>query len=387
MIAAERRTNLNCGLLLALLVLAPSVSGWSLFGSSSRAESVGASGSKAFSNRRIAPGVKLEAGHLVMDSKRERATFDPEVAVHEEDSDLEYLGYDEDEWYESEDDRNNYWHDFNATERLQELFPKIDTNKDGFIAKSEIHFWHHSNARNASLRRAELHFNSSDENGDAKVTLKEYLAEFYHQFLEMEEFPEEETDDLHRGDWQYFNKTKESFRLVDANNDGGLQMNEFYDFQQPEESNNAALHRHIMTHDIINYDENDNGVIEREEYVDGLWHMFYTWTDDEDYDWSEEVDRQRAEERFKILDTNRDGVVSVDELMPYYFELHPTEGYYARVQADDLVGRADTDLDGRLTLAEMLAKPEVFYNMAHGRGRHYDNFDYHDYQFDYHYDL
>lgn len=46
------------------------------------------------------------------------------------------------------------------------------------------------------------------------MTLKEYLAEFYHQFLEMEEFPEEETDDLHRGDWQYFNKTKESFRWV-----------------------------------------------------------------------------------------------------------------------------------------------------------------------------
>jgi hypothetical protein len=30
-----------------------------------------------------------------MDAKRERATFDPEVAVHEEEADLEYLGYDE----------------------------------------------------------------------------------------------------------------------------------------------------------------------------------------------------------------------------------------------------------------------------------------------------
>lgn len=66
--------------------------------------------------------------------------------------------------------RDFNWQSENRTRTALQLFPKIDTNKDGFIAKSEIHFWHHSNARNASLRRAELHFNSSDENGDAKYS-------------------------------------------------------------------------------------------------------------------------------------------------------------------------------------------------------------------------
>lgn len=324
-----------------------------------------------------------------MDAKRERATFDPEVAVHEEEADLEYLGYDEDEWYESDEDRYGYWNDFNATERLKELFPKIDANQDGFVVKNEIHAWHHQNALNASLRRAESHFKSSDENEDGRLTLREYLAEYYHKFLDLEEFKEDEAEDLHVSDLQYFNKTRESFRLVDENGDGALELEEFYAYLHPEEANNAALHKHVVRHDLLDYDNDEDGKIGMTEFMDGLWYLFYTWTDEEDYDWSEEVDRERAEAKFKILDTNYDGLVEVDEVMPYYFELHPTEGNYARVQAEDLLKQADENEDGRLTLQEMLARPEIFYNMASGNthSRYHD--DYHDdYDYDYrHYEF
>jgi hypothetical protein len=45
-----------------------------------------------------------------------------------------------------------------------------------------------------------------------RLTLREYLAEYYHKFLDLEEFKEDEAEDLYVSDWQYFNKTRESFR-------------------------------------------------------------------------------------------------------------------------------------------------------------------------------
>ena len=37
----------------------------------------------------------LQEGHVKPDPKHTRANFDPEVAVHEPEADLEYMGYDE----------------------------------------------------------------------------------------------------------------------------------------------------------------------------------------------------------------------------------------------------------------------------------------------------
>jgi len=94
---------------------------WSLFGGSSSPAKKEESQTKV--HRRLAPGVLVEKGHLKMDPKRERAMFDPEVASHEPDADLEYLGYDQDEDFDDDFDhyRYGYWGRFNATERLLEV--------------------------------------------------------------------------------------------------------------------------------------------------------------------------------------------------------------------------------------------------------------------------
>uniref|UniRef100_A0A061R5D3 Calcium-binding ef hand family protein isoform 1 n=1 Tax=Tetraselmis sp. GSL018 TaxID=582737 RepID=A0A061R5D3_9CHLO len=327
---------------------------WSLFGGSSSPAKKEESQTKV--HRRLAPGVLVEKGHLKMDPKRERAMFDPEVASHEPDADLEYLGYDQDEDFDDDFDhyRYGYWGRFNATERLLEIFPQIDRDGNGFVEILELHDWHHQNGMNASMRRAEMRFNSSDTDGDNMITLKEYLPEHYHQYFDMEKPPEEEDHvdedgefNVHRPsfhDWKYATRTASKFRAADANRDGGLQFLEFFSFLHPEESNSSDLHMHVIQQEISNTDRNDDNRVTLDEFMDDLWHMFYSWDDEDlEYHYDPERDRQRGAKKFQELDGDQDGYIVAAELMPVFFDLHPTEKHYSKIQAKDVLQTADED--------------------------------------------
>jgi len=55
-------------------------------------------------------------------------------------------------------------------------------------------------------------------------------------------------------------------------------------------------------------------------------------------------------------------LLSADELKPIIDNLHPSEHFYAKQQADYVISQADTNKDGLLSMKEMIDNPYVFYN-------------------------
>eukprot|EP00976_Prorocentrum_cordatum_P031810 646912-Prorocentrum_minimum.AAC.3 len=114
----------------------------------------------------------------------DHASFDP-VAAHathelEDEYDEPYRGsYDDDDW--------NGGSNFNITDRLHELFPLIDTDKDGIVTKAEMEKWHYHVGLNQSKTRAEREFGASDADSDGKISLKEYLGEDFDMLSKVDE--------------------------------------------------------------------------------------------------------------------------------------------------------------------------------------------------------
>merc|ERR1712150_61981 len=166
-------------------------------------------------------------------------------------------------------------------------------------------------------------------------------------------------------DWHYVHEVKNRFRLADGDGDGGLELREFHAFLHPEETDMPALHEHVVKHEIIDNDTDKDGRIDLEEFVSGLWYMFYGTEDwDSDYGWSEEEDQKQATDKFHSIDTDKDGYIMHVELVPLFPEMFRNEKHYAGIQARDVLQEADVNNDNRLTLAEMLQHSGVFYSLV-----------------------
>mmetsp|Transcript_2412 Transcript_2412/g.6970 ORF Transcript_2412/g.6970 Transcript_2412/m.6970 type:complete len:382 (+) Transcript_2412:82-1227(+) len=324
---------------------------------------------KSRGNRRLAPGFSAEHGQIKANPKYERANFDPLVAAHEADADLEYLGYEQELF--DEEEKEEFWGSFNISARIIEVFPMVDVNRDDMLVLEELHAWQLQNGLNASLRRSARLFNSSDIDEDGRISLHEYLSEHYHPYLLMAAPPNETASDyddleLDIRDWHYAHEMQEKFRLADADGDAVLELAEYHEFLHPEESANAALHSHVVKREIQESDKDSDGRVSKEEFADGLWHMFYSWSevDDEAYEWSEEKEQRRAAEKFKTIDLDGNGYIVASELLPFFYDMFPSESYYAKIQAQDVLSDADTNNDGQLSITEMLDSKSTFYSLV-----------------------
>jgi len=97
-----------------------------------------------------------------------------------------------------------------------------------------------------------------------------------------------------------------------------------------------------------------------QEYFHGLFDSLHNH--DEVLNATDTSETAPAKKIFQDLDQDKDGFLSEDELKPVIGTLHPSEYYYANQQADYVLSQADTDLDGRLSLNEMIEHPYVFYS-------------------------
>eukprot|EP00271_Cylindrocystis_brebissonii_P008437 TRINITY_DN2271_c0_g2_i1.p1 TRINITY_DN2271_c0_g2~~TRINITY_DN2271_c0_g2_i1.p1 ORF type:complete len:437 (-),score=73.26 TRINITY_DN2271_c0_g2_i1:242-1552(-) len=304
----------------------------------------------------------------------EESEEDAELALmHEHDFDDVSL---HDDPYVQDDYEPRY--DLNVTYRLMTLFPEIDTHPPArYISVDELTEWQLLQARRASMHRSDRELEAADQDGDGKISLKEYTHDA-------------EPNVEHDNHWVKI--AEEQFPLADLDKDGLLDPEEFNDFLHPEDSENEDLHRWLRMEELrSNEGEEKDGKLSFDEFND---HLFNSISDEDEYgepdvavesfvifkgekrkrrmETREESRLTRAKTKFHELDVNEDGFLTEVELIPLTDKIWPGERVFSKQQAEHMVEQTDENKDGLLTLEEMLRHPYVFYNVAYDDDSHED---------------
>ncbi|XP_038697171.1 calumenin-like isoform X1 [Tripterygium wilfordii] len=267
-------------------------------------------------------------------------------------------------------DAEDYLNDedkFNVTQRLILLFPNIDFNPaDGFVAEDELTEWHLKQSEKEILLSAQREMEIHDKDHDGFISFSEY---------EPPSWVHNPNADLgyDSGWW-----TEEHFNASDADGNGLLNLTEFNDFSHPADSKNPKLHNWLCKEEVRERDSDKDGKLNFKEFFNGLFDLVRNYDEDchNASHVSDDLVEAPAKVLFKQLDRDGDGYLSDVELLPVIEKIHPSERYYAKQHAAYMISQADNDKDGRLTLAEMIENPYVFYAAIFKDDD--DDFEYHD---------
>ncbi|CAI5493451.1 unnamed protein product [Closterium sp. Naga37s-1] len=286
------------------------------------------------------------------------------------------------------------WHSFNAgehkvnvTARLRVLFPLIDSDdRDGLVSLSELAMWQVQQGHRSSERRTRREMQVVDSDGDGKVSLKEYL----HDDSPGEEVHVEGDDDMA----EFVKTARERFALADSDGDGLLNEDEFNDLLHPEDSQNEKLIDSVRDEELrardtdgdmrLSFEEFLESVFEEvaqfdEEYARWEAHRYDVTSDDyvppDIAHGSKDVEHMSAAEkrahartRFDPMDANHDGYLDASEFEDLLYAIVPNEYHFAEEQAKHMMMEADDNKDKRLSLEEMLAHWDVFYDAMDEEG-------------------
>lgn len=264
--------------------------------------------------------------------------------------------------------------------RLRQLFPTIDANHDGMISSDELQRHLFLNGIATSHRRADAEFADTDTNKDGKVTPAEYLASLLD---DDDEETKKKKAEVEAGAFpspldysSYIDVTRAALAYADVDHDGGLSKDEFWSFLNPEEDNNINLKLHRLRQDVFehladhtNEHQPPRLALTFDQFYNNFWSQFTVWETHAAEDWSEEKEKQNAQRKFVLLDTNSDNLLTPEEMLPAFADLHPTESRYARMQAEHMMDMAECK-DDRLTLEQMLKVPHAFYGVVQDEGDH-----------------
>ncbi|PON68187.1 Parvalbumin [Parasponia andersonii] len=340
----------------------------------------------------------------------------PELAHHDqapgEESQPEWEEYMDAEDYLNDEER------FNVTNRLVVLFPKVDVDPaDGFVTEDELTEWNLKQAQTEVMHRTRREMELHDKNHDGLVSFTEYdppswarntvgakvsagrvgacyctnvIHRRLHRMIKKHDQGdcvsvimanrmdallklENNSFGYDMGWWK-----EEHFNASDADGDGLLNITEFNDFLHPADSKNPKLLKWLCKEEVRERDTDKDGKVNFKEFFHGLFDLVRNY-EEESHNVSHHSDDSMeapAKVLFAQLDRDGDGFLSDLELLPVIGKLHPSERYYAKQQADYIISQADTDKDGRLTLAEMIENPYVFYSAIFSEDE--DDYEYHD---------
>ncbi|KAM7484864.1 hypothetical protein LguiA_000873 [Lonicera macranthoides] len=333
--------------------------------------------------------LKLRSNFTFTDHKHDHIPFDPLVADIErkrEDKQWEktYFEHSHKEFVQEapaaesqpewEDfmDAEDYLNDeekFNVTNRLLLLFPKIDVDPvDGYVSEHELTEWNVNQGQKEVMHRTEREFEIHDKNKDGFVAFSEYEPPSWVHGLDNSSFGFE------MGWWR-----EDHFNASDADGDGLLNITEFNEFLHPADSGSPKLINWLCKEEIRERDTDKNGKLDFKEFYHGLFHLVRNYDDEghnSSHDYNDSLEGP-AKKFFDQLDKDGDRYLSDAELLPIIGKLHPSERYYAKQQADYTISQADTDKDGRLSLAEMIENPYVFYSAIFNEDDD-DDYEHHD---------
>lgn len=270
-------------------------------------------------------------------------------------------------------DAEDYLNDeekFNVTDRLISLFPKLDVSPtDGFVTESELTEWNMQSSAKEVMHRTQRDMDVHDRNKDGFISFSEYEPPSWVRNAGNDSFG------YNMGWWK-----EEHFNASDANGDGLLNLTEFNDFLHPADTKNPNLLLWLCKEEVRERDSDKDGKVGFEEFYHGLFDTVRNYEEDNHNATHpyHDLPEGPAKQLFSQLDKDGDGYLSDVELLPVISKIHPTEHYYAKQQADYIISQADSDKDGRLTLAEMIEHPYVFYSAIFNEDDSDDDYGFHD---------
>ncbi|KAG6470486.1 reticulocalbin-2-like [Zingiber officinale] len=261
------------------------------------------------------------------------------------------------EW-EKFTDAEDYINDedkFNVTDRIKILFPKIDVSpQDGFITHEELTEWNFKQAENEVLHRTRRDIELRDKDHDGCISFQEYEPPNWVRRTHDYNLTDEKV-----GWWK-----EEHFNASDMDGNGCLNLTEFNDFLHPADTNNPKLIEWLCREEIRERDKDDDGRLNYHEYLTSLFRLIRNYDEfSSSTHGAGSSSETQAKQLFAQLDLDHDGFLSANELKPIINDLHPSERFFAKQQADYVISQADTDKDGRLSLKEMIDNPYVFYSV------------------------
>uniref|UniRef100_A0A914L461 EF-hand domain-containing protein n=1 Tax=Meloidogyne incognita TaxID=6306 RepID=A0A914L461_MELIC len=244
--------------------------------------------------------------------KRTRTSFDAKhMGEGKHDIEMDHkavLGPDTDEYNDLPPEESK--------KRLRVLALKMDVDKDGFISSEELNEWVHNSLVNVDLE--ETKERAEDE---AKKVLSD-------------------SDDL-----KLLEEDRRYFAAADLNGDLKLNFEEFVAFQNPEHAEH--MHDILIQNTLNEKDANKNGKIDLAEFLGDLANEQpkSEWFLSEQSRFQDEYDK------------NKDGVLDGEEMRAW---LVPDLKQTAKQEADHLIESADENKDGKLSIDEVVNAYKIF---------------------------
>ena len=230
-----------------------------------------------------------------------------------------------------------------AKKRLRILVDKMDSDSDGFVDKSEMNAWILKSFASLSKEESEERFEDNDEDGDGIISWDEYKrAEF--DLDDDEDIKDVAGDPDKAEELSMMEEDHILFQAADKDSDGKLTKSEFLSFTHPEED--AEMIRPVLTLTLSAKDSNQDGKINFQEYIGER-------AKDQTKEWL-----VTEKERFDTdLDKNKDGFLDEAEIIAWVI---PDNNEIATDEVNHLFAGADEDVDGLLSVKEIIDNHELF---------------------------
>ncbi|CAK5116021.1 unnamed protein product [Meloidogyne enterolobii] len=261
--------------------------------------------------------------------KRTRTSFDAKhMGEGKHDVEMDHkavLGPDTDEYNDLPPEESK--------KRLRVLALKMDIDKDGFISPEELNEWVYNSLVNVDLEET--------KERDDFITWPEYTQEAFGISAEDEAKKVlSDSDDL-----KLLEEDRRYFAAADLNGDLKLNFEEFVAFQNPEHAEH--MHDILIQNTLNEKDANKNGKIDLAEFLGDLANEQpkSEWFLSEQSRFQDEYDK------------NKDGVLDGEEMRAW---LVPDFKQTAKQEADHLIESADENKDGKLSIDEVVNAYKIF---------------------------
>ncbi|CAD5209377.1 unnamed protein product [Bursaphelenchus xylophilus] len=222
-----------------------------------------------------------------------------------------------------------------SKKRLRALAVRMDEDKNGIITLRELEDWVYNSLLSLDEEETRERFEEIDQDHDGKVTWQEYIHEAFG------------TEDGKGLDPEYGKLMDEDriyFEAADVDKDNALTEKEFLTFQNPE--HHPHMHTALIKNTLSEKDIDKDNRISLKEFLGEIYEQpqseFYL------------TEKSRFKEEY---DRNKDGYLDGAELTDW---LIPNLHTVAREEAEHLFSSADKDKDGKLSIEEVVEDYSTF---------------------------